>query len=248
MSSDKLIRQAVLLAGGTGTRLKPYTTVFPKPLLPVGKYPILEIVIRQLSHFGFDRITLAVGYLAELILAYFGRGERFGVTLNYSREEQPLGTAGPLGLLRDDLDSPFLVMNGDIMTDLDFDALMRFHQQSEAAATIVVTRRSVKIDFGVIHLDDNDHVKSWSEKPEMHYHVSAGIYVFDPEVLDYLPRGEPFDLPDLIMHLVEKKVRIKTRIHDGYWLDIGRSDDYERAVRDFEKDEGRWLGGESNGI
>ncbi len=163
--------KAVILAGGRGTRLAPYTTILPKPLMPVGDKPILDIVINQLRYYGYTDITLAVGYLSELLMAYFGDGSRFGVRIQYSHEDQPLGTAGPIALI-DNLDEPFLVMNGDLLTTLNFADLMQYHRAGNAAATITTYQRSVKIDLGVIEYDDHKHLARYIEKPTHHYNVS----------------------------------------------------------------------------
>lgn len=247
MPSERTSRQAVILAGGRGTRLQPYTTVFPKPLMPIGEHPILELVVRQLARHDFRDITLAVGHLAELIMAYFGDGARWGVHLRYSREEQPLGTAGPLSLLKAQLSRPFLVMNGDLLTDLDLRELMDFHASRGGVATVALARRSVQIDFGVVHVDDQQKLTGWLEKPELSYLVSAGIYVFDPAVLEYVPVGERFDLPQLVMQLVESGEQVNTYIHEGYWLDIGRPEDYQRANQDFQVNSDLWISTASRG-
>jgi NDP-mannose synthase len=232
--------KAVILAGGRGTRLAPYTTVLPKPLMPVGERPILDIIIGQLRYHGFTDITLAVGYLAELLMAYFGDGERFGVSIRYSREDQPLGTAGPLGLI-EALDEPFLVMNGDILSAIDYSDLRRFHQQGDAIATVATHPRSVKIDLGVLEFDQQANLSRYIEKPTHHYHVSMGIYMFDPRVREYIPRAQYLDLPDLLTGLLAHDEAVKCYMYDGHWLDIGRVDDYQQAVQDFEQNRTRFL-------
>lgn len=232
--------RAVILAGGRGTRLAPYTTILPKPLMPIDEKPILDIVISQLRHYGFTEITLAVGYLAELLIAYFGDGSRWGVRISYSHEEQPLGTAGPLALIERPTE-PFLVMNGDVLTALDFGDLMRYHRDGGAPATIATYPRSVKIDLGVIEFDVQSRLARYIEKPTHHYHVSMGIYVFDPRVLDAVPRGERLDLPDLMLKLMGQGDTVRCYQYQGYWLDIGRVDDYQQAVNDFEQHRERFL-------
>ncbi len=226
--------KAVILAGGRGTRLAPYTTILPKPLMPIGDKPILDIVIRQLRHHGYGDITLAVGYLAELLMAYFGTGERFGVKITYSREEQPLGTAGPIALVAN-LDERFLVMNGDVLTAIDYTDMLVHHQASGAIGTVAVYPRSVKIDLGVVEYDDHQRLTHYIEKPTQHYRVSMGIYIFEPRVLDFIPKGQRLDLPDLVKQLVASGEVINCYPYDGYWLDIGRPDDYVQAAADFEK-------------
>ena len=237
--------KAVVLAGGLGTRLLPYTTVLPKPLMPVGDRPILDIVVRQLRHYGFDDVTLAVGHLAELLMAYFGDGSRLGVRIRYSREEKPLGTAGPLALV-DGLDEPFLVMNGDILTTLDLAGLMAEHRTTGAAATVGTFRRSVKIDLGVIEFDERRQLTRYVEKPTHHYWVSGGVYAFDPAVRALLRRGERTDLPDLVRALVERGDVVRCHVHRGYWLDLGRVEDHQRAGEDFLAHRSEFLPGDSD--
>jgi NDP-sugar pyrophosphorylase family protein len=226
--------RAVILAGGRGTRLAPYTTVLPKPLMPIGDMPILEIVIRQLARHGFDDLTLAVGYLAELLMAYCGDGSKFNVNLHYSREEQPLGTAGPLALVPD-LQDTFLVMNGDLLTTLDYSAMLEHHRERGAIATVACYQRDVKIDLGVIEVNADNWVANYIEKPTYHYTVSMGIYVFEPAILNYIPRGEHLDLPELVKKLLRGGQRVNVFNFDGYWLDVGRHDDYERAMEEFAR-------------
>lgn len=225
--------RAVILAGGRGTRLAPYTAVLPKPLMPIGDMPVLELLIRRLELCGVRRITLAVGYLSSLIRAYFGNDPaRYGVLVDYSQETEPLGTAGPLALI-DDLHETFLVMNGDLLTDLDFQAMLAFHKAHEATATIGVYERDVPIDLGVIHTDAAHNVTGYIEKPVYHYQVSMGVYVLEPEALGFVPRNQRFDLPDLIRALLAADARVLAYRHTGYWLDIGRLDDYQQAQEDF---------------
>lgn len=225
--------KAVILAGGKGRRLAPYTTILPKPLMPIGDIPILEVVVRQLKHAGFTELTLAVGHLAELLKAYFGDGDKWGLQIRYSLEEHPLGTAGPLGLI-DGLDTPFLVMNGDLLTTLDYRALWAHHHACGAIATLATYQRDIKIDLGVLELNSQQQVRDYIEKPTYHYTVSTGIYVFDPRVLGFIPKSQPLDLPDLIRKLLVAGEIVATFPCRGLWLDIGRLDDYEHAVAEFE--------------
>jgi NDP-mannose synthase len=224
--------KAIILAGGKGTRLAPYTTVLPKPLMPIDDMPILEIVIRQLKRFGFDDISLAVGYLAELLMAYCGDGSKFGLEINYSREEQPLGTAGPLSLVPN-LDETFLVMNGDLLTTLDYGEMYRYHQERGAIATLAAYQRAVKIDLGVIDIDVDNWVQDYIEKPTYHYSVSTGVYIFEPQVLEYITPNRRLDLPELVLQLKNQGHPVNVFRFDGYWLDIGRHDDYEKAIDEF---------------
>jgi len=217
--------RAIILAGGKGTRLAPYTTVFPKPLMPVGEMPILEIVVRQLRHFGIDKITLAVGHLGELIMAYFGDGSRHGVQIDYSREEQPLGTAGPLSLI-EKLDDTFLVMNGDLLTTMDFGALLARHKESSALATISAYEYQTKIDLGILEIDGNNRITGYLEKPTYTNRVSMGIYAFEPKVLKFVTKDVRLDLPELILRMVKAEENVRASVFDGFWLDIGRPADY----------------------
>lgn len=226
--------RAVILAGGKGTRLLPYTTVLPKPLMPIGDMPILEVVIRQIKRYGFTEITLAVGHLAELLEAFFGDGRKFGVKIDYCLEDEPLGTAGPLSMI-EDLTETFLVMNGDVLTTLDYSELLRFHQLHKGIATIGTFKRSVKIDFGVIEKGDAQEVKGYVEKPVLDYLVSMGVYIFESRVLKYIKHKQRLDFPDLVKMLIVNKEKVVAYPFDGYWLDIGRHDDYGRANEEFEK-------------
>lgn len=232
--------RAVVLAGGKGTRLAPYTTVFPKPLMPIDGMPILEVVIRQLRAHGFDRITLAVGYLASLIEAYFGDGTRFGVSIDYSHEKEPLGTAGPLRLVVD-LDETFLVMNGDLLTTLDFGEMLSFHRGKKCDATLGLFSREVKIDLGVIEADGDGTVRDYIEKPTFNYDVSTGIYIMEPTVLGYVPPDGKFDLPDLVRALMRNRRKVMGYRFTGRWLDIGRHDDYAGAVEAFQAHRDKFL-------
>jgi NDP-sugar pyrophosphorylase family protein len=232
--------RAVILAGGKGTRLRPYTTSFPKPLMPIGDRPILEIVLLQLKAAGFTQVTMAVGHLASLLIAYFGDGSKLGVDIEYSMESEPLGTAGPLGLI-EGLDEPFLVLNGDLLTDLDFAEMYRRHAEAGSVATIGLYRREVKIDLGVIETNDDGSVAGYVEKPVYDLLVSMGVYVLSPAVRDRIPENTHIDLPDLITGLLADGAPVAGHVHDGYWLDIGRPDDYERAQDDFEARVGQFL-------
>ncbi len=226
--------RAIILAGGKGTRLLPYTTVIPKPLMPVGERPILEVIIRQLKHNGFSQVTMAVGYLAELVEAYFRDGKKYGVEIDYSREDKPLGTIGALSLI-DGLDKTFLVMNGDVLTNLDYDQLVTFHNENNAVATIATYNKEVKIDLGVLEMDESFELKNYLEKPTLRYHVSMGIYVFEPEILELIEPNGYLDFPDLVLSLIKAGKKVFAFPFDGYWLDIGRHEDYELAQEDFAK-------------
>lgn len=227
-------RRAVILAGGKGTRLYPYTITFPKPLMPIGDTPILEVVLRQLRRHGVEDITMAVGHLAELLMAYFGDGEKLGLKISYSRETEPLGTAGPLALIPG-LDESFFVMNGDVLTTLDYGEMVAYHRERGAVATIASHQRDARIDLGVIEADGDGWITDYIEKPTFHYQVSMGIYLFEPSVLHFVERGKRLDFPDLVLKLVAAGEKVQVFPYSGYWLDIGRPDDYERATAEFER-------------
>jgi NDP-sugar pyrophosphorylase family protein len=224
--------KVVILAGGKGTRLLPYTTVYPKPLVPIGDRPILEILIRQLAKNGFDEVIFAVGHLAELIQAFFGDGSKYDIKIEYSKEDVPLGTVAPLLKIKDKLSETFIMMNGDILTTLDFSTLVQNHKKNKATATVALNKRDVNIDYGVVEIDSKQNIREWKEKPKISYNVSMGIYVLEPEVLDYVPQNRPYDLPDLIRNLINNNKTVKGYLYDGYWLDIGRPEDYKRAVEE----------------
>jgi NDP-sugar pyrophosphorylase family protein len=226
--------RAVILAGGKGTRLAPYTTVLPKPLMPIGDFPILEVLLRQMKRAGINHVVLTVGHLASLLRAYFGDGKKWDLDITYSQEEAPLGTAGPISLVQG-LDKTFLVTNGDVLTTLDIKKLVAFHKKKGGIATIAAHCRQVKIDLGVIQCDGDDRVSGYLEKPTTDYTVSMGIYVFEPRVLDYIPVGQYLDFPDLILKLIASGERVSGYPFDGYWMDLGRPDDYVKANEDFTK-------------
>jgi NDP-sugar pyrophosphorylase family protein len=223
--------KTVILAGGRGTRLAPYTSVLPKPLLPVGDRAILEILVEQLRRAGFTDITLSVGHLAHLIRAVFDNGPGRG-DLDYVHEEHPLGTAAPL-LLVNGLDETFLVMNGDVLTTLDLNELVRFHRERGHEMTIASLERRTRFDYGVIEVDEAGRVRAFSEKPEVTSLVSMGIYVMEPNVLNSIPHGEPFDFPDLVHALVDAGRSVGVFPFSGYWRDLGRQEDYAAANEEW---------------
>lgn len=226
--------RAVILAGGKGTRLRPYTTLIPKPLVPLGgKVSILEVVLLQLRAAGFDHVTLAVNHLSNLIMAYFGDGSRFGLRIDYSLEEKPLSTIGPLTLIPD-LPDDFLVMNGDILCDLDFRRFFADHCASGAETSVSVFRRDVKIDFGVMQFDENLRLQKFIEKPTYSFDVSMGIYCLSRRVVEALPPGQPYGFDSLMIDGIKNHADIRIAPFNGYWLDIGRPDDYEYADVNFD--------------
>jgi NDP-sugar pyrophosphorylase family protein len=231
-------RRAVILAGGKGTRLGPFTTILPKPLLPVGDRAIVEIIIEQLRRRGFTRVTLAVGYLSHLIAAVLDDGGAYGVELDYHLEHSPLGTAGALAGI-EDLAEPFLLMNGDVITTLDYGELMRAHESSGNAMTVATQVRTATIDFGVLELDGGDGatqaVVGYREKPHREYVVSMGVYVLEPALLGLIEPGIYLDFPDLVLRALAAGERVGSYRYGGLWLDIGRHEDYERAIAEFSE-------------
>jgi len=224
--------RAVILAGGKGSRLEPYTSEIPKPLVTIGQRPIIEILLHQMKQCGITRATLAVNHLAEMIKSVLGDGSRLGIALDYSEEERSLSTVGPLKLI-DDLPEQFIVANGDILTDLDFGTLMQAHNQSGAEVTVAVHKRVSKIDYGVLESDRSGVVVRFHEKPEYHFTVSMGIYVFSRSILDIVPDNEAYGFDQLMIDMLAAKRKIMTFPFDGYWLDIGRPSDYRKAHDDL---------------
>jgi len=229
--------RAVVLAGGLGMRLRPYTAVLPKPLMPVGDRPVLDVVIRQLRHRGFERVTIATGHLAELIQAFFRDGSDYGLRIDYVREHTPLGTAGAIASI-EGLDEPFLVMNGDVLTDLDYAALLARHEATGAAATIATVVREVQVTLGVLHFehpDQEDRLTSYDEKPRFEFEASMGVYAFSPRVLEHMEPDQRLDFPDLMRRLMDAGEAVRAYRPECFWLDIGRHEDYEQAQEEFER-------------
>jgi NDP-sugar pyrophosphorylase family protein len=225
--------RAIILAGGKGTRLRPFTTLIPKPLVPLGgKYSILEIIIMQLVRAGFTHITLAVNHLSHLVMAFFGDGSRLGAKLDFSREEGDLGTIGPLTLI-DDLPEDFLVMNGDILCDLDYRAFFEEHVRAGRRISVSAYRRQMQVDFGVLHYDSAGRLSRFQEKPTLDFDVSMGVYCINRSVIEALPRGIPYGFDNLMLDGLANKQHIDIRPFSGYWLDLGRPGDYEYADENF---------------
>jgi NDP-sugar pyrophosphorylase family protein len=219
----------VILAGGRGTRLAPYTSVLPKPLMPVGEQSILEIVVGQLAECGARNINLCVGYLAHLIRAVFDHRAQRDVEITYIHEEDALGTAAPLRLV-EGLDKTFIAMNGDVLTTLDYRDVLRHHREQGNSLTIAAHDRSIQIDYGMLHLNPASGVERFEEKPEIISPVSMGIYVMEPAVLEHIPAMGPFDFPELVQVLLDRGEGVGAYRYGGVWFDIGRADDYEQAV------------------
>jgi NDP-mannose synthase len=232
--------KAVVLAGGKGTRLAPYTKILPKPLMPIGDMPILEVMLHQMKAAGVCEVVLTVGHLSELLRAFFRDGSQLGLDITYSYEKTPLGTAGPIVLV-DGLDDTFLVTNGDVLTTLDLRDLIRFHKEQNAIATIAAHHRQSKIDLGVIQSNGDYQITGYIEKPVYDFMVSMGIYVFEPKVLSYISVDQHLDFPDLVKKLIAGHERVVAYEFNGYWEDLGRADDYERASQDFEKMRSQFL-------
>lgn len=234
-------RRAVVLAGGKGTRLRPYTIVLPKPLMPIGEFPILEVIVKQLKQHGFDHVTMAVNHQAEIIQAFFGDGEKWGIRIDYSLEDKPLSTMGPLRLIKD-LPSDFLVMNGDVLTDLDFSKFADFHVDGGHLFTISSYEREHTIDYGVLEPDRSGRLSGFREKPKVRYEVSMGVYMVNRDVLDFIPGDRPYGFDSLMLDLIAANNPAVIRRHEGYWLDIGRPDDYALAIDEFDKMRARFIG------
>ena len=227
--------RAIILCGGKGERLKPFTISLPKALMPVGEYPILEIVIRQLVKYKITNITLAVNHQAKLIESFFGDGSAYGAKIDYSLESKPLGTVGPLSIITD-LPDNFLVMNADILTDLNFLSLFKNHLVNKKIMTIAGSERKQYIDFGVLKMNNNNNLKAFLEKPTNNYLVSMGIYILNKSILKYIPKNKKYGFDNLIHKLINKKIQVNIKAHKKYWLDIGRPDDYIEATKKIKSD------------
>lgn len=228
-------KRAVILAGGKGTRLLPFTVVLPKPLMPVGEYPILEIVVRQLAKNGFGHITLAVNHLAEIIMSFFGDGSKWGIRIDYSLEEKPLGTMGPLKRIHD-LPEHFLIMNGDVLTDLDFTSFYNRHVSDNELFTVCAYRKRYKIDYGVLDVNSEGYLKNFTEKPETEYQISSGIYMASRRILELIPDNRTFGFDHLMIEMIQKGTPARISPFDGKWLDIGSPDDYLEASKLFDSE------------
>lgn len=231
---SELVEKVIILAGGEGRRLNPYTVVLPKPLMPLGNIPILEVIMRQLKRYKLKDVTIAVGYLGNLIQTFFGDGKKLGVRIKYSYEEKPLGTMGPLTLIPG-LKKTFMVMNGDLLTTLNYRKLINYHLSKKAIATIAVKKREVETDYGVLEYNKNYELTRYREKPRIPYQVSMGVYVFEPRILNFIPRNKKFDFPELMNLLLKKGEKVLVYPSDDFWLDIGRHEDYRKAMEGFEK-------------
>ena len=226
-------KRVVILAGGKGTRLKPYSIALPKPLVPIGETPILEIIIKQLANQGFNHITLTVNHMADIIKAFFGDGSKWNIKIDYSLEDKPLSTMGPLKLIKD-LPENFLIMNGDVLSDINFSSLMENHRNNKNIFTISSYKRKQKSDYGVLKIGENNSLVGFKEKPVVEYDVSMGIYIANKKISDYIPYNQAYGFDQLMLDLISDNNPASVIRHDGYWLDIGRPDDYAKACEDVE--------------
>jgi NDP-mannose synthase len=232
--------KAVIMAGGRGSRLAPYTTVLPKPLMPLADRPVIDVVLRQLVRAGVKGVLISVGHLGSLLESWIRSEANYGVPISFLYEDEPLGTAGALGNI-DSPDGTFLALNGDILTTLPFADLAEFHRSSGAVATMAVKERTVEVEYGIVHTGEDGSVVRLEEKPRLGYTVSMGVYAFEPAIVEHIARGERVDFPDLLLRAIEAGQRVATYWFDGYWRDIGNRDDYEAAIADFGADQHRFV-------
>jgi len=233
--------KAVIQAGGMGTRLRPYTLVLPKPLMPVSGTPVIEMLIKWLRRNGASDAYITTGYLGHLIKALCGDGSQWDMNISYSEEPEPLGTVGALTLLEGKLDDTFMVLNGDLITDIDISAFKSFHQNHGGIFTVGTTTKNVNIDLGVLDIDQTQII-GFQEKPTLSYKVSMGVYFMEPQILDFIPKGVPFGVDNLIHSMLEKKEKVHAYHHSGMWMDIGRPEDFDKAQDVFEQNRQTLLG------
>lgn len=227
--------KAVIMAGGLGTRLGAFTKVLPKPLLPLGENTIIETIIFRLKEHGFDEIYLTTNYKSELFESYLGNGSKYGVKIFYSKEDKPLGTAGPLKLLQQHLTEPFLVINGDILTNLNFRELMEIHQRRKADFTLVTKEIDLPMDYGIVYCNEDETIHTIEEKPKLTKEINAGIYILSPLILNKITPNERLLMTDLLQQLIaDKSLKIYRHLNQDYWLDMGQMKDYEKAMNDLE--------------
>lgn len=232
---------AVIQAGGRGTRLRPYTLVLPKPLMPVGELPVIEMLLKWLRRNGIQKAFITLGYLGHLIRALCGNGSQWGMEIVYSEEKEPLGTVGPLRLIRKELDQMFLMLNGDLITDLQLETLIAFHRQTGGLVTVASTKKRIRVDLGVIE-SQSSRITRFQEKPTMEFHVSMGIYCMEPDIIDLIPDGVPFGFDDLMRQMLKEDLPVYMYEHDGTWMDIGREEDFLRAQEYFMNNRNSMLG------
>ncbi len=227
--------KVVLMVGGLGSRLRPLTESTPKPMLKVGGKPILHIIVEKFAHYGFKEIIMCVNYKSDIIIDYFGDGSKLGVNIEYIFEKKRMGTAGALSLLKYRPNEPFFVMNGDLLTNINFEHLLEEHNKNNSKATMCVREYDFEVPYGVVKLDENKNIKSIEEKPIHNFFVSAGIYMFNPECLDYIPKDKFYDIPSLFERLIEENEKTSSYLIKEYWIDIGRIEEYEKANEEYYK-------------
>jgi len=233
--------KAVIQAGGKGTRLRPYTLILPKPLMPVGELPVIETLLKWLRRNGVEDTYVTIGYLGHLIKSLCGDGSQWDMNISYSEEPEPLGTVGALNLIRAQLDSTFFMLNGDLVTDLNLRAFKNFHKNHGGLVSVAVARKKIKVDLGVIE-SENNLLNNFREKPSLEFQVSMGIYCMEPGVLDLVPDGLPFGFDDLMYSMMDKGIPVHIYEHDGFWMDIGRPEDFAEAQKLFEENRTSILG------
>lgn len=226
---------AVIQAGGKGTRLRPYTLALPKPLMPVGDLPIIEVLLKWLRRGGIRRTYITLGYLGGLIRSLCGDGCQWDLDIQYSQENEPLGTIGPLSQIKDCLNETFISVNGDIISDMNLRYFLNYHRSHKGFITVAVTQREVNVDMGVLE-GDNGIMVGFKEKPSMKFTVSMGIYCMEPKILDLIPENVPFGFDDLMHEMMDLRLPVHMYKHDGLWLDIGRKEDFEQAQNNFLKE------------
>lgn len=234
--------KAVILAGGKGQRLAPYSTILPKPLMPVGDMPVMEIVLLQLKKAGIKDIIVCTGHLAGLIEAYFGNGKSLGLNISYSKEDKSLGTAGPLALIRKKLKVSFLVINGDTLSDMNYSSMIRFHEEKRSTVTIAMYKKKVQIQLGTLETSSDGTIQGYIEKPSYEYMASIGIYVMTRNVFKYIKKDTFYNLPDLVKDLIKAGEKVCGYNHKGMWFDIGTISDYQEAEQVFSKKKKSFLG------
>ena len=234
--------KAVIQAGGKGTRLQPHTLVLPKPLMPVGNWPVIELLLKWLRRNGVNHSYITIGHLGHLIKSVCKDGSQWDMKIEYSEEDEPLGTVGPLKILgREKLNESFLMLNGDLITDLDLREFMNCHREKKRLVTVAITEKNVQVDMGVIDVNDGQMVR-FREKPIMSFKVSMGIYCIEPEILELIPKGIPFGFDNLMHTMLEKKLPVNVYEHKGLWMDIGRPEDFNKAQKAFAENEGTLTG------
>ena len=221
--------KAVIQAGGKGTRLRPYTLILPKPLMPVGELPVIELLLKWLRRNGISEVVITTGYLGHLIKSLCNDGSHWDMQISYSEETTPLGTVGSLDLVRDQLDDTFLVLNGDLITDMNLRSFIHFHNSHDDLLTVGTTQKQVNVDMGVIDVAEDRRITDFREKPTLSYTVNMGIYCMEPGILELIPRGVPFGFDDLMYQMLDNGQTAHAYRHDGQWLDIGRPEDFTRA-------------------